>query len=57
MPKTRSKKKPRVKAMKGLKCLSVAERTRIAKMGGLAISKDRAHMASIGSRGGLAKTK
>lgn len=35
--------------------MSKAQRTRIAKLGGLAVSRNRKHMARIGRLGGLAK--
>jgi len=45
------------KQRKGFGAMSRAERTRIATLGGKAISRNRQHMAAIGSRGGQAHVR
>lgn len=45
------KSKP-AKQMRGFAVMKPADVHRIAKMGGKAVSRDSAHMAEIGSRGG-----
>lgn len=50
-------KQPLPKLKKGLALCSKAERTRIAKLGGAALSQDSSHMAEIGRRGGKSRGK
>lgn len=50
MPKTIAAKPAKKKS--GLAAVSPAERTRICRLGGLAVSKDRKRMKRIGTLGG-----
>lgn len=45
------------KKYRGLASLSPEKRKQIASKGGAAVSKNRAHMAEIGRRGGLSRSK
>ena len=49
------KQKTEGKAMKGFAVMSASEVKRIARMGGLAISKNRKWMRDLGAKGGAAR--
>lgn len=45
------------KRLRGTAAMSLWERREVARKGGLAVSRDRAHMAEIGRKGGQAVSK
>ena len=48
--------RPRQKQQKGFAIMTAAKRHEIATLGGLAVSKDRLHMAELGRIGGVHRT-